>query len=129
MADGMARDIHHLNLGPQKLKAVAILKRQIQRRQTMRVGLAAKDADVAAKVGLQGGKPLNVIIVVMGKDQDVKIVFTDADGNETVLREAVPVIAGEVVDSTCMNRNKLRAFFEQEISAAKDEGVLLSLHH
>jgi len=66
--------------------------------------------------------------VVMGKDQDAKIVFVDADGNETVLKDKVPVIAGEVLDSTCMNRNKLRAFFEKEISAAKDEGVLLSLH-
>ncbi len=66
--------------------------------------------------------------VVLEKAQDVKIVFVDAAGNETVLKEKTPVIAGEVLDATCMNRNKLRAFFAKEIDAAKDEGVLLSLH-
>ena len=66
--------------------------------------------------------------VVIKNAGDVKIEFVDATGNTTVLKEKTPVIEGEVLDATCMNRSKLRAFFTQEIAAAKDEGVLLSLH-
>ena len=65
---------------------------------------------------------------VLQKAQDVKIEFTDASGNTTVLKEKTPVIEGEVIDATLMSRKALRAFFEKEIAAAKEEGVLLSLH-
>ena len=59
---------------------------------------------------------------------DMKIVHVAEDGAETVLKESTPLIAGEILDSTVMNRNALRAFFAKEIAAAKEEGVLLSLH-
>ena len=59
---------------------------------------------------------------------DMKIVHVATNGNETVLKESTPLIAGEIVDSTVMNRAALRTFFEKEIAAAKEEGVLLSLH-
>jgi isocitrate dehydrogenase len=45
-----------------------------------------------------------------------------------VLREAVPVLEGEVIDAAVMSCRALRAFFERETEAAKQEGVLLSLH-
>ena len=45
-----------------------------------------------------------------------------------MLREAVPVQQDEVVDSTRMDCAALRAFFDKEIAAAKEEGVLWSLH-
>jgi isocitrate dehydrogenase len=59
---------------------------------------------------------------------NVRIVHTDTDGNETVLRDAVPVLDGEVIDSTVMNCAALRDFFESSINDAKAEGVLFSLH-
>ncbi len=59
---------------------------------------------------------------------NLRIEHTDADGNVTVLREAVPVQQHEVVDSTVMNAAALQAFFAREIDAAKEEGVLFSLH-
>ena len=66
--------------------------------------------------------------VVIKDAGDVKIEFTDASGTTTVLKETTPVLAGEVIDSSVMSRNALRAFYAKEIAAAKDEGVLLSLH-
>ena len=66
--------------------------------------------------------------VVIKNAGDVRIEFTAANGTTTVLKEKTPVIAGEVIDATAMNRKALRAFFEKEIAAAKVEGVLLSLH-
>ncbi len=59
---------------------------------------------------------------------DLKIEFTGADGAVTVLKESVPVVAGEVVDAAVMNREALRAFFAKAIDEARDAGVLLSLH-
>jgi isocitrate dehydrogenase len=59
---------------------------------------------------------------------DVKITLTTTDGEQQVLKEALPVLAGEVIDATVMNRNKLCAFFEAAMQDAKAQGVLLSLH-
>ena len=59
---------------------------------------------------------------------DLKIELTNANGNVSVLKASVPVIEGEVVDASVMNRNALRAFFARATDEAKDAGVLLSLH-
>ncbi len=59
---------------------------------------------------------------------NLKITFVAADGKETVLREQVAVQKDEVVDASSMDCAALREFFAREIDAAKDEGVLLSLH-
>ncbi len=50
------------------------------------------------------------------------------DGEVTVLKDAVPVQAGEVVDAAVMRVEPLKAFYAEAIQEAKDKGVLLSLH-
>ncbi|CAB0150342.1 Isocitrate dehydrogenase [NADP] [Pseudidiomarina piscicola] len=58
---------------------------------------------------------------------DLKIVLNTPAG-QTVLKESVKVLAGEVVDAARMDVAKLQAFFARETAKAKEEGVLLSLH-
>ena len=58
----------------------------------------------------------------------LKIVLKANNGEETVLKDAVAVQAGEVVDAATMNAAKLQAFYAKETAAAKAENVLLSLH-
>jgi isocitrate dehydrogenase len=58
----------------------------------------------------------------------VSIEFESADGEHTVLRESVALLAGEVIDATRMDCAALREFFAREIDAAKKQDVLLSLH-
>ncbi len=65
---------------------------------------------------------------VVAGDGDLKITFTADDGSETVLRESVAVTKDELVDATRMDCMALQDFFETEIAAAKEQGVLLSLH-
>ena len=65
---------------------------------------------------------------ILANAGSLRIDHTDAAGNVTVLREAVPVLEGEVVDSSVMNCQALSEFFAKEIDAAKQEGVLFSLH-
>ena len=59
---------------------------------------------------------------------DVRIEFADAGGAVAVLKEKVPLEAGEVVDAAVMNTAALRAFFRRTIEEAGDDGALLSLH-
>ena len=65
---------------------------------------------------------------VVASAGELKITLTTAAGETQVLKEAVPVLAGEVIDASVMNRNKLCAFFEDAMQAAKAQGMLLSLH-
>jgi isocitrate dehydrogenase len=50
------------------------------------------------------------------------------DGSTTLLRESIPVQAGEIVDAAVMSRKALAAFIEAEIERAREDGVLFSLH-
>ncbi|WP_370614747.1 NADP-dependent isocitrate dehydrogenase [Mumia sp. Pv 4-285] len=65
---------------------------------------------------------------VIEKDGSLRIEHVAADGSTTVLRESVPVLAGEVVDATAMNVAALREFLTAQIERAKAEGVLFSVH-
>lgn len=58
---------------------------------------------------------------------DLKIVLKTAAG-EQVLRESVKVLEGEIIDAASMSAARLQAFFAKETAAAKEQGVLLSLH-
>ncbi|WP_454931557.1 NADP-dependent isocitrate dehydrogenase [Actinomyces oricola] len=52
----------------------------------------------------------------------------DDDGRTVVLREHLPVTAGEIVDATFMSAAALDAFLAEQVAAAKAEDVLLSIH-
>jgi isocitrate dehydrogenase len=56
------------------------------------------------------------------------IVHVGADGKETKLRGPFPLLAGEVIDVTYMNKAALVAFLEQQVAEARRQGVLFSLH-
>ena len=58
----------------------------------------------------------------------LRIELAAADGTTTVLRESVPVLAGEVVDASVMHVAALREFLTAQIARAKAEDVLFSVH-
>ena len=59
---------------------------------------------------------------------DARIEFVSADGNVTILKDNLPLLKGEVIDTAVMNVNALRKFYAAQIAIAKKENVLLSLH-
>ncbi len=65
---------------------------------------------------------------VASKSSVVKIELVSKTGAVTVLKEATALTEGEVIDGSVMSKKALRAFYAKEIEAAKNEGVLLSLH-
>jgi isocitrate dehydrogenase len=58
----------------------------------------------------------------------VRIEFAGDDGKTTVLKEKVALLEGEIIDAAVISRRALRAFYEEQMIAAKKQGVLLSLH-
>ncbi|HEX6876625.1 MAG TPA: NADP-dependent isocitrate dehydrogenase, partial [Nocardioidaceae bacterium] len=66
--------------------------------------------------------------VVIENDGSLRIELVGDDGTTTVLRESVPVLAGEVVDATAMRVAALREFLTEQIARAKAEDVLFSVH-
>ena len=57
-----------------------------------------------------------------------KIEFTGADGSTKVMKDNIPLEAGDVVDATKMSVKALRAFMKNAKEEAKRRGVLYSLH-
>ena len=66
--------------------------------------------------------------VNLAQDDDVTIKFTSASGAETVLKGSTPVLKDELIDASVMSCSALRAFFEKEMTAAKNDNIMLSLH-
>ena len=63
------------------------------------------------------------------KDQAVvDIQFESKDGKTEILKSKLPLLKGEVIDTSVMNVKALRAFYAEQIEEAKKDDVLLSLH-
>ncbi|TCN41797.1 isocitrate dehydrogenase [Kribbella orskensis] len=65
---------------------------------------------------------------VIESDGSLRIEFVGADGETTVLRESVPALAAEVVDTSVMHVAALREFLTAQIARAKADDVLFSVH-
>jgi isocitrate dehydrogenase len=66
--------------------------------------------------------------VVLGSDDTLRIEHEAADGTVTVLKDSLPVLAGEIVDATVLQVAHLHAFVANAIARAKAEGLLFSVH-
>ncbi|MEE1824214.1 NADP-dependent isocitrate dehydrogenase [Streptomyces sp. BE20] len=65
---------------------------------------------------------------VIAEAGSLRIELLAADGTTTVLRESVPVQAGEVVDASVLHVAALHEFLAAQVARAKAEGVLFSVH-
>jgi len=66
--------------------------------------------------------------VTVKADTTAKIELIAADGTTTVLKDSIPLLEGEILDSTFMSREALTTFINAQIAEAKLGGVLFSLH-
>ena len=65
---------------------------------------------------------------VIGNPGSVRIELVSDDGTTSLLRESVPVLAGEVIDASVMRAGALDSFLAAQIARAKADGVLFSVH-
>ena len=52
-------------------------------------------------------------VVTLADDDDLKVELVASDGSVTVLKESIPVLAGEIVDATFMSARNLDAFLAE----------------
>ncbi|MBB1512327.1 NADP-dependent isocitrate dehydrogenase [Tessaracoccus sp. MC1627] len=66
--------------------------------------------------------------VVLPSADTLTIRHRATDGTETVLKSGLSVLSGEVIDATVMRAEALDEFLRAQVAAAKDSGVLFSIH-
>ncbi|MDE1206992.1 NADP-dependent isocitrate dehydrogenase [Tenacibaculum larymnensis] len=59
---------------------------------------------------------------------NIQIVHTDANGNKTILKDNLSLLAKEVIDASVMSKKALLTFLEEQVKDANDKGILFSLH-
>lgn len=92
--------------------------------------MGAWSADSATAVATMGVDDFrsNEKTVVLGADDTLRIEHVATDGTVTVLKQSVPVLAGEIVDATVLRVEALHRFLAAQIARAEAEGVLFSVH-
>jgi isocitrate dehydrogenase len=66
--------------------------------------------------------------VTLDKPCTINIKFVDENGSIKDLKKDLPLLEGEVIDTSVMNVAALRKFYADQIEEAKKDDVLLSLH-
>jgi isocitrate dehydrogenase len=66
--------------------------------------------------------------VTLGDATTVKIVHTDAKGEQTTLKHGLDLLKGEIIDATVLSKTALIEFLEEQVEDALDKSVLFSLH-
>ncbi|MGJ3242740.1 MAG: NADP-dependent isocitrate dehydrogenase [Opitutales bacterium] len=66
--------------------------------------------------------------VTVAEPTEARIEFVGEDGSTEVLKEGIALQAGEVLDGTYMSRAALQRFLEEQVEAARKDGILFSLH-
>ncbi|GAB3592740.1 Isocitrate dehydrogenase [NADP] [Corynebacterium faecale] len=87
-------------------------------------------ADSKTNVATMGASDFrsNEKSVILDEADTVSIKHIAADGTETVLKDSLPLLKGEVIDSTFISAKALDAFLVEQVKRAKDEGILFSAH-
>ncbi|WP_408896564.1 NADP-dependent isocitrate dehydrogenase [Nocardioides sp. R1-1] len=66
--------------------------------------------------------------VTLTADDTLSIVLETEAGETVVLKEGLPVLAGEIVDASKMEADHLQAFLRNALAKAKADDVLFSVH-
>src|SRR5262244_3439144 len=92
--------------------------------------MGAWNPDIKSHVSYMSGGDYygSEISTTVAAATNARIELVGKDGAVTVLKAKTPIQAGEIIDAAVMSRKALRAFFAEQIDAAKKEGVLFSLH-
>ncbi len=109
-------------------RRVAASVKQYAQKHPHRVGAWTPDSQTHVAHMESGdfyGSEQSVVIEEAGQ---VSIELVATDGSIAVLKAQTTVSAGEVIDASVMSVKALREFYDRQISAAKAENVLLSLH-
>jgi len=66
--------------------------------------------------------------VTISNDGSLTISLVSENGQKVVLKDAIKVLKGEIIDATYMSVDALKRFLDKEITDAKEKDLLFSLH-
>jgi isocitrate dehydrogenase len=102
--------------------------KQYARNNPHKMGAWSKDSKTHVSHMSSGDYFGSEIATTVDKATNVRIELARKDGTVTVLKAKTALTAGEIIDTSVMSAKALRAFFAEQVEAAKKEGVLFSLH-
>lgn len=65
--------------------------------------------------------------VTVSADGDVKVLLLDESGEKIIIKEKLPLLKGEILDSSVMSIRTLKQFLKEQASKAKEQDLLFSL--
>lgn len=92
------------------------------------MGAWSSDSKTHVATMTEGDFAHNEKSLTLDNDTSIKIVHTDQNGNETILKDSFPILKGEIIDGTVMHKKALLNFLQEQVKDAKAQGVLFSLH-
>lgn len=66
--------------------------------------------------------------IIIDRAMEVKFEFVAKDGSVSVLKDHLPLLEGEILDTMYMSVRELQSFFEEEMEGAKRANLIFSLH-
>ena len=66
--------------------------------------------------------------MTLAHPDNLKIILEKEDGNILILKDSIPVLQGEVIDTSKMEKQALIEFLSEQITDTKEKGLLFSLH-
>lgn len=93
-----------------------------------KMGAWAKDSKTSVTTMGHDDFRSNEQSVTFAAPDDLRVELVASDGSVTVLKESIPVLAGEIVDATFMSARNLDAFLAEQMAASQAQGVLFSIH-
>ncbi|MGZ0656174.1 NADP-dependent isocitrate dehydrogenase [Coraliomargarita sp. W4R72] len=109
-------------------RRAAVAVKQYAKNNPHRMGAWSADSKSTVSSMADSDFYANEKSVTIPEATTVKIELLAADGSTTVLKESLPLLAGEVLDGTFLSVQALRKFLAEQIEASKQAGVLFSLH-
>jgi len=92
------------------------------------MGVWSSDSKTHVATMSEGDFAHNEKSVTIEKATNVHIKHISNDGTKTTLKGNLPLIDGEIIDATVLNKKSLLTFLDKEFTDAAEQGVLLSLH-
>ena len=102
--------------------------KQYARNNPHKMGAWTKDSKTRVAHMSGGDFYGSEVATTIAAPTNARIELVGSDGAVTVLKAKTPLQAGEVIDASAMRRKALRAFFVEQIDAAKKDVILFSLH-
>ena len=102
--------------------------KEYARQNPHRMGKWSDDSKTHVSTMSAGDFRHNEKSITVADATSVNIVHTASDGTKTVLKEAIPLLADEVIDATRMSKKALVSFLAEQIEDSAANSVLFSLH-